>query len=162
MKLLTSLYTRAPSSDLYLLNLSLLSIIYLSIYKKETVCTFVPLSLANCRTNLHQILPRPPHQLREGSFYKSDPETQPPSPGYLKLQNLSRPQEKKLCYGWYILCTNSITITELAFPCSPFMSYNERLSHVSMLKLGSYFVTFELAFCFFVYANSIYYICNQI
>jgi len=42
----------------------------LSIYIR--VCTYAPLSRPNCRTNLHQILYRPPHQLREGSFYIND------------------------------------------------------------------------------------------
>jgi len=42
-------------------------------HKKTTVfsepgklCTYVPFSRPNRRTNLHQILHRPPHQLREG------------------------------------------------------------------------------------------------
>jgi len=34
---------------------------------------FVPLSHANCQNNLNQILHRPPHQLRKGSFYNNDP-----------------------------------------------------------------------------------------
>jgi len=42
-----------------------------SIYIKVTVCnyvpTYVPFSRANRWTNLHQILHKPPHQLREGS-----------------------------------------------------------------------------------------------
>jgi len=42
-----------------------------SIYIKVTVCnyvpTYVPLSQENRRTNLHQILHRPPHQPRDGS-----------------------------------------------------------------------------------------------
>jgi len=41
--------------------------LYLSIYIKVTVCTCVPFSRPNRRSNLHQILHRPPHQLREGS-----------------------------------------------------------------------------------------------
>jgi len=43
--------------------------IYLSIYIKQTVCTYLctcfPFSTVNCQTNLHQILHRPPHQLGE-------------------------------------------------------------------------------------------------
>jgi len=44
-------------------------IFYLSIYLyiKVTVCTYVPFSRPNRRTNLHQILHRFPHQLGEGS-----------------------------------------------------------------------------------------------
>jgi len=47
-----------------------------SMYINQTVCTYVPtnvpLSLANCRTNLHQILHRPSHQLREGSLHRRE------------------------------------------------------------------------------------------
>jgi len=39
----------------------------LSIYVKGTVCTYVPFSRPNRRTNLHQILHKPLRQLREGS-----------------------------------------------------------------------------------------------
>jgi len=40
----------------------------ITIYIKViVVCTYVPFSRPNRRTNLHQILHRPPHQLREGS-----------------------------------------------------------------------------------------------
>jgi len=38
-----------------------------SLYIKQTVYTYVPLSQLNRQTNLRQILYRPPHQLREGS-----------------------------------------------------------------------------------------------
>jgi len=38
-----------------------------SIYIKQTVCTYVPLSRPNRPTNIHQILHRPPHQPRDGS-----------------------------------------------------------------------------------------------
>jgi len=72
-------------------------LLYLSIYIKD--CSYVPivpLSQANCRTNLHQILHRPPHQLGEGSKHKYDPD--PLTPGYPKLQNLNRSLEKKLCF----------------------------------------------------------------
>jgi len=46
-------------------------LVNISIYIKQTVCTYVPtyvpLSRPNRRTNLHQILHRPPHQPRDGS-----------------------------------------------------------------------------------------------
>jgi len=47
---------------------------------KETIYTYVPLSRANRRANLHQILHRPHHQLREGSYYKHDPANPIPGP----------------------------------------------------------------------------------
>jgi len=57
----------------------------LSIYIKKDclyvyVFTCVPLSWANRRTNLHQILCRPLHQLREGSKHKYDPANPAPWP----------------------------------------------------------------------------------
>jgi len=67
----------------------------LSIYIKVTVCTYVPFSCPNRRTNLHQILSRPPHQLREGSYYKHDPANLIPGP-----RGTPKPKwvtERKLC-----------------------------------------------------------------
>jgi len=45
-------------------------LVYIS---KKGCSSCVPLSRANRRTNLHQILYRPPCQLREGSKHKNDP-----------------------------------------------------------------------------------------
>jgi len=51
------------------------------------------------QTNLHQILYRPPRQLREGSWHKHDPrQPDPRTMGYPKLQNLNRSLEKKPCF----------------------------------------------------------------
>jgi len=59
-----SKYGIGEAFDIIWIHISLLS--YFSLYKTD--CLFyVPLSCANCRTNLHQILHRPPHQLRECS-----------------------------------------------------------------------------------------------
>jgi len=47
-----------------------MNIIFTYIYKRDCLylCTYIPLSGVNCRTNLHQILYRPPpHQLGYGS-----------------------------------------------------------------------------------------------
>jgi len=51
-----------------------------SIYIKVTVYTYVPFSRPNRQTNLYQILNRPPHQLREGSYHKHDPANPTPGP----------------------------------------------------------------------------------
>jgi len=78
-----------------------------SIYIRQTNCIYVltdvPLSCANRLTNLHQILHRPPRQLREGSQHKFDPVNL--TPGYPKLQNLNRSLEKNFALkkcpdGW--------------------------------------------------------------
>jgi len=63
----------------------------LSVNIKQTdftyLCTCASLSRANRQTNLHQILYRPSHQLREGSSLGMTLLTRPPDPGV--LQNIN-------------------------------------------------------------------------
>jgi len=72
-----------------------------SLYIKETICTyvptFVPLSQANRQTNLHQILHRPPHQLREGSYHKYDPANLTPNLGVPQTPKPWQITQEKLC-----------------------------------------------------------------
>jgi len=66
-----------------------------SIYIKVTVCSYVPFSRPNCRTNLHQILHSPP--TNSGKVLITSMTAPTWTPGYPKLQNPNKSRERKLC-----------------------------------------------------------------
>jgi len=57
-----------------------ISSLYIKVPVCTYLCTYVPFSRPNRQTNLHQILHRPPHQLREGSKHKQDCTNPAPGP----------------------------------------------------------------------------------